>query len=116
MRALEPRQGKQPHLRFPLTAQPERLARATLPFIAAVTVVLAPVTYITSAFSNGLLRALGNAGEGEGLRITNSELRMILGGAGQVCPRTHAFPKSDGLMRTTLSPPRPAISTTTLTS
>ncbi|KAL3920895.1 MAG: hypothetical protein SGPRY_005089 [Prymnesium sp.] len=83
VRALEPRQGKQPHLRVPLTAQPERLARATLPFIAAVTVVLAPVTYITSAFSNGLLRALGNAGEGEGLRITNSELRMILGGAGQ---------------------------------
>jgi len=64
-------------------AQPERLARATLPFITAVTRILAPVSFVTAAFSKVVLRALGGAGEGEGLAITNSELRMILGGASQ---------------------------------
>ena len=46
--------------------------------------ILAPISYVTSAFSNGILRSLGASGEGEELAITKPELRMILGGASQV--------------------------------
>ena len=66
-------------------AQPERLARATLPVINAISFLLTPLSAITSFLNDRLLGMLGVSESESSEAVTQPELRMVLSGASQVC-------------------------------
>ena len=59
-------------------AQPEKLARFTLPMINAFTFLLTPLSWLTSAATNVLLGLLGASKDGTSEAVTKPELRMVL--------------------------------------
>ena len=73
-------------------AQPERLARATLPVINAISFLLTPLSYLTSVVNAKLLKLLGVRASESSEAVTQPELRMVLTSASQSGGTQHPTP------------------------